>query len=135
MEIKKPYERHDYPGLICTGKSKVQQHFASDVDINNIMAKAVKTGYLPQTEPGFYGDFRNIGDYQTTQNKLIQAQEAFDALPARIRSRFKNEPGMLIDFVNNPENKAEAMAIGLLKMPEAPAVEKLETAVKAQVNT
>jgi hypothetical protein len=36
------------------------------------------------------------------------------ALPADLRARFSNNPEELINFLDNPENKDEAIRLGLL---------------------
>jgi len=116
-EIRKPYEEYKHEGLKCRPNTLVQQHFKDEVNINNIMAKAVRTGFLPQKSAGSYGDFTNAYDFQSAQNKIIEAQNAFEALPANIRSRFRNEPANLIEFVNNSENYDEAVELGLIEHP------------------
>ena len=65
--------------------------------------------------PGTYGDFSEMGDYMENMNKIVQAREMFDALPSRVRERFGNNPGAMIDFVMDPNNKEEAKKLGLLK--------------------
>ena len=70
---------------------------------------------LNQMKPGTYGDFSEMGDYMENMNKIVQAREMFDALPSRVRERFGNNPGAMIDFVMDPNNKEEAKKLGLLK--------------------
>ena len=42
----------------------------------------------------------------------------FDNLPSDVRNRFNNNPAQLLDFVADPENKEEAIELGLLPKPE-----------------
>lgn len=98
-------------------KTMTQQHFKDDVDINRIMKKLTKTGQLDHTSrtPGFYADVSELGDYHDSLNKVVAANAAFMSLPADVRARFKNDPGSLVEFLKNPDNKEEAKKLGLLK--------------------
>lgn len=85
---------------------------------NGLAAHVAKT--LPQ-----YGDFDNSLDYQSACNQLNAADAAFLSLPAKVRERMGNDPGKFLDFMANPENKEEAIRLGLLppitpKKPKAP---------------
>lgn len=93
------------------------QSFQDECDINKIMKRYQDTGMIEHVREisTNYGDFSNVDDYQTALNKVISAQESFDALPAEIRKRFKNDPAELIDFMNDPKNAQEAVQLGLLE--------------------
>ncbi len=95
--------------------SLAKQSFADECNINNIMAKFNKTGILEhenKRKPR-YGDLIDAVDYHSSLNKTIEAQDAFDNLPSAIRSRFNNEPGEFLEFVDNPENAEELVTLGL----------------------
>lgn len=103
----------------CKEKTMTQQSFANEVDVNQIVARALKTGILGdplsiQRRQEIFGDFSEIGSYQDALNRVINAQKAFDELPADIRSRFNNEPGLLMEFLSNPGNRDEAIKLGLI---------------------
>ncbi len=99
-------------------KSKVEQSHKKEVNINTLVKKYQKTGLLPHrlVKPT-YGDFIGVTDYHEAQNRLIQAEKEFMMLPSEIRNRFKNDPGLLLAFVNAPENAEEAAKMGLIEMP------------------
>jgi len=97
--------------------SRVEQTHKKKVNINTIMAKANKTGLIPVKTGAHYGDFTSIEDYQTARNKILDAQQNFQQLPSKIRNRFKNNPGKLITFLNDPNNKQEAIEMGLIERP------------------
>ena len=61
-----------------------------------------------------YGDFTNIEDFHNANNRIIQAREDFLALPSEIREQFDNDPGQLVEFINDPDNIEEAQEMGLL---------------------
>ena len=111
-------------GLACEEPSLAQQHFKEECDINTILQKFNITGLLPQTPLSpRYGDFSGIGDYHTALNRVIAAQDEFDALPAQIRARFENDPSKLIEFLENENNRPEAERLGLVEKAAAEAVE------------
>lgn len=96
--------------------SRAQQHFLKESDINNIINKYRKTGVLgsPVRRPTYFGDFTDLGDFQTVHNKLIEANTAFMTLPAKVRDKFKGNVNELLTFINNPDNANEARELGLL---------------------
>lgn len=103
-------------------KTMTQQHFVGEVDINNIVARALKTGILgdPMAIAGrqaVFGDFSAVGSYHEALNRITAAQAAFMELPADVRSRFNNDPGALVDYMSSPfgEDKLrEAVGLGLV---------------------
>ena len=97
--------------------SMTQQHFAEECDVNSIMARYQKTGILvenPGTLRPFFDDFTNVSDFQTAQNAVIDVHESFMQLPSRIRARFDNDPGALLEFLGNEVNRNEAVSLGLV---------------------
>jgi phage internal scaffolding protein len=102
-------------GLACKDATRAQQHHKDECDINQILERFGKTGQIPVTAlKGTYGDFSGVYDYHTAMNTLIAAEEEFDALPAKLRAKFGNDPINLIDFMNDPQNKDEAIKLGLV---------------------
>ncbi|QXP08275.1 MAG: internal scaffolding protein [Arizlama microvirus] len=101
--------------------SKTQQSFADECDINKIMQKYHKGLAITHINRnrGIYADLSTFTDYQLALHKVMDAQQAFEALPARMRSRFQNDPQQLIEFLADPNNKNEAIELGLIeKKPE-----------------
>lgn len=90
-------------------------------DLNKIYEKYTKTGIMTNVrrDQPTYGDFSNIVDYHTAVMRVQEAEEQFMTLPARIRARFKNDPGELIEFLGKDENRAEAIELGLIDPPQA----------------
>jgi phage internal scaffolding protein len=115
-------------GLHCEDASLAQQHFKEECDINTILEKFNITGLLPeQPLSPRYGDFTGISDYHTAMNRVIAAQDEFEALPAQIRARFNNDPAQLIEFLENSDNRPEAEKLGLVEKAAAEAVEAAKT--------
>lgn len=114
--------------LACEEPSLAQQHYKDECDINNILRQFNITGLLPESPLSpRYGDFSGIGDYHTALNRVIAAQDEFDALPAQIRARFNNDPAELIEFLEDDKNRPEAEDLGLVDKGTAEAVEVLKT--------
>lgn len=119
MEI---YSRFNPPPSVDTtfeGESLTQQHFADECDINRIIENFARTGFLvdPTLPPGRspqFGDFTDMMDFATAQQVVIDANNAFSALPSRIRDRFSNDPAQLLDFLSRKENFDEAVSLGLV---------------------
>jgi len=118
--VRSPYnydtdEASDETGINTGTEGGAKQSFKDECDINTIVEK-FGLGYelpenirLPQ-----YGDFTNITDFHTAMNATARAREAFEQLPAEIRSKFNNDPGAYIDFCLNPENREDLKKMGLL---------------------
>jgi len=144
MKTNQPFIRNPYnydtlaasneSGLRCEDASRTQQHFKDETDINNILRQFNITGQLPtKAMSPRYGDFTGIGDYHGALNQVIAAEGEFMTLPAQMRAKFNNDPQELIEFLNNPENKEEAMKMGLLNKSEAIAPILESTSEKAGV--
>lgn len=124
--LKQPYNydadmASEESGLECKDGSRTQQEFAKETDINYIAARFGLTGQLPQVlQLPTYGDFTGIFDYQTALNVVNDAKQDFMTLPAKIRSRFNNNPQELLEFMDDDANTDEAIALGLATKPPAP---------------
>lgn len=110
----------DENGLVCPEPSMAQQQFKDETDINMIMERFGRTGEVvaPVRMPQ-YGDFTDVVDYHTAMNALIQAQDSFMQLPAKVRARFDNDPGRFVDFCMDDNNRQEAIDLGLIPRAEA----------------
>lgn len=102
-------------------EGRTKQSFKAECDINNIMARFQKTGVLAfaNQHEARYGDVTGV-DFAEAMRIVADARSMFADMPARLRDRFQNDPARFLEFVQNPANKEEARALGLLK-PEAPA--------------
>ena len=116
-------------GLECKDPSLAQQHMKDECDINTIVERFGVTGQLPVTpiEPT-YGDFSAVGDYHTAVNAVRAAEEAFMSLPAALRVKFDHDPNALLQFLQNEENRDEAIQLGLID--GEPVVQPIVSAVE-----
>lgn len=123
VKIRRPYDARERSSITFPEKTMAKQAFKDECDINTIMSKYQNTGLLEhvQSIQGSYGDFTSVQDYQLSLNQVIAAQDAFDQLPARIRERFLNDPAHLMSFLSDPENREEAIKLGLVENPPEPS--------------
>lgn len=129
-------------GLKCEDETLAQQQFRDECDINNIMERFGLTGELPANplSPQF-GDFSGVLDYHSAMNAVLAAQDSFNELPATLRARFENDPNNLIRFLDDPNNRNEALALGLIAeepraaMPEPSEPASASSSTGAQLPT
>lgn len=126
--VKNPitYDRDknsDLAKFVFVRPSRTKQSFRDECDINNILRQFNVTGQLPidGVQPQ-YGDFSGITDYQSALNAVMEAQDSFLALPAKIRAKFDNDPALFVDFASDEANRDELKAMGLLRQETAQAV-------------
>lgn len=130
--MKKEFVRNPYnydsdalsqdTGLACKDESLTEQEHAEEADINYIAERFMRTGQMPQVlNLPTAGDFEGIFDFQTAMNTIAQAREEFMSLPAKVRTRFSNDPAQLLEFVNNKDNYDEAVKLGFIPKKEKPA--------------
>lgn len=105
------------------------QSFKDDCNINVIMERAARGAEMidPVVMNGKVGQYLDLSnapeDYHHAQNIILDTQERFNAFPARIRNRFENDPGLMLEFLADPSNKDEAIELGLIeKAPSEPPV-------------
>lgn len=127
--VRNPYnydadKLSDQTGLLCEDDSLTQQQFAEEADINYIADKFMRTGELPQVlNMPTAGDFEGIFDFQTAMNTIAQAKQEFMSLPAKIRTRFNNDPAELIKFIEDKENYDEAVKLGFIEKKPEPKID------------
>lgn len=115
-KFRTAYDRDLVEGITFDEPSMAQQHFKDECDVNNILRKYELTGLITHVANGTpsYGDFSSVLEFQQAQNILIEAQDAFEALPASLRKRFDNDPAVMLEFIENPDNREEAENLGLV---------------------
>lgn len=102
-------------GTTFTEPTLAQQSFKDEVNVNTIMRKFVMSGELPNViRPVMPEEFEEVFDFQSAMNKIRRAQEEFMKLPSGVRARFQNNPQVFTQFLQNPENQAEATKMGLI---------------------
>lgn len=103
-------------GLECKDPSMAQQQFLEESDINTIVERFQLNGEMPASVVvPQYGDYTQVTDFQSAMNAVLEAQAGFMQLPAKVRSRFDNDPQKLLEFLADDSNAVEARVLGLLK--------------------
>lgn len=111
-------------GVLCLDKSLTQQQFTEEVDINAIVDRFSRGVPLPlSSRVPRYGDFTGIPDYHSALTIVTEARTAFMELPASLRARFDNDPGLFLQFVADPVNEPELIKLGIA-LPRVPPVVK-----------
>ena len=107
-------------GLDCRTPSRTQQKFKEECDVNNILRNYVNTGVLNHVSdvaPQF-GDFSQVpADYGEALALIQRSEEEFMKLPSDVRERFDNSPVGIIKFLQDENNREEAIKLGLVKQP------------------
>lgn len=113
--------------IFFTGSGRTKQNHKAECDINQIMARYLRTGVIDvqARHAPRYGDCTGV-EFEKGMQTIAAAQSMFNELPAKLRDRFENDPGKFLDFVHDPKNIEEAREIGLLK-PKAPEATPLPT--------
>lgn len=98
--------------------TKTEQSHENETNINKIIKRYQKTGMLPiSNKTAMYGDFTGSIDYHEANNRIATAKTNFLALPSDLRKRFDNDPGKLLDFLQDENNRQEAIELGLIPKP------------------
>lgn len=97
--------------------SKVQEQFAYDCDINNIVAGM--TSPLPMREP-ISDEVKKFSPdaYEQALYTKAAAESAFMELPSETRTFFENNPKNMLEFISKPENQEKCIELGLMKVNE-----------------
>lgn len=96
------------------GESMTVQEHALDCDINEIVRRFGYTRMLPvSSRIPEYGDFTDVSDYRTALHAVMDAQDNFMALPAKLRARFDNDPQLFLEFCSDPANLPEMRELGI----------------------
>lgn len=130
IEIYTAYGPHLRVPLACLDESRTKQSFGDETNINNIMARFIKTGLVDfvNEHESHYGDVTGW-QFHDAMNIVARSQEMFEALPAELRARFNNDPATFLDFVDDPENDAEAVSLGIRNPPKEVATTPLPPSV------
>ncbi len=103
-------------------KSRTKQSFKDACDINLIIANHTRTGQISHLNHNTanYG-YATSQDFASAMRTVTDAQNSFNNLSEEIQDRFNNSPGQFLDFIQDPDNKAEAIELGL--RPKDPIAE------------
>lgn len=101
--------------------SLTQQEFKDSCDINKILAKfavqaqalGVDPSLLMPQDQGAYGDFSQLDDFQTAQNKIAFLNDQFSNLPSNVRRKFGDNLNDFISAISDPSRIDELGELGV----------------------
>lgn len=116
-------------------ESMVQQHFKDEVDINTVVRRYGITAGMPfGPDGGMYGDFTGIVDYDSAVALIKDTEDRFHRIPAEIREKFNNNPGLLVKFAqDSTAEEFEAFFEPMVPGPVIPVVGAVVPPVVAPV--
>lgn len=106
--------------IYCDEPSLTQQSPKDECDINCIVERAKRGADLSKLQRAavpMYGDFTNLPSYRDALLMVNKARAMFAALDARVRERFANDPGRMLDFLADESNREEGIKLGLIEAP------------------
>lgn len=103
-----------------------EQSHKDIVNINKIIRKYDKNGVISHIQ-NIEAQFGNLNgdDFKVMTDKIIDARKKFDKLPSQLRNRFRNNPAELLQFMDDPDNRKEAIDLGLIRGDWTPSTDGL----------
>lgn len=106
------------------GSPRTEQSHRAECDIKNIVRRYRKEGtpFTLPDESRYTGEnYVAPPDYAEAMRRVAAAHSMFAEQPSHIRDRFQNDPQRYLEFLDNPANAEEAVALGIAKFrPIAP---------------
>lgn len=102
--------------------SMTQQEYGYCLDINNII-EGCYNPFAKDPKEVVYGMTQVSPDkFMEGMYLIADAKSKFAELPSKIRERFDNNPGKLLEFVSNEKNYEEGVSLGIFepKVPPTP---------------
>lgn len=104
----------------CEGESCTEQCHKDESDINVLIDRYSRTGYLgdpsqySKSQPMF-GDYSDVPvDYGECVSIIREGSALFADLPSSLRAEFQNDPAKFFSFVSDPSNHKRCVSLGLL---------------------
>jgi phage internal scaffolding protein len=122
---------HKRVSIDFTGTYSVtEQSHKDECDIHKILNQYKRTGILThiQKQQPLYMDLPEAAELQQSYEIIRDAHDAFAALPASVRDRFKNDPKAFLGAFADPSMQDELRGLGLLNPRPAPPVDDTGTA-------
>lgn len=140
MRFKVAYRKYPRVQFETSGETLVEQHHKDSCNVNNVLARYMRVHGRDMMSDfrgfvgGQFGDFTQVGSFKEILDQADRAVEAFAMLPAKIRSRFQNDPLAMVEFLQDSKNVDEAIDLGLMerKHPQS-ASKEAALAVKKKV--
>lgn len=117
------YRPHKRVTLNTGTEMVTKQSHKDECDIHRILRQYQRTGIITHVQSArpTYGDLPDAMDYQTSLHVIMEANEAFAALPSSVRERFANDPGQFLAAFEDPSQAEYLREMGFLKpVPSEP---------------
>ncbi len=100
--------------IVC-GKGVAKQAMRDECDVNLIMAKFVKTGFISHVAAGLpsYVDVSELSSYREAIEHVRSVEGYFAGLPANVRSRFGNDAVAFMEYLDSGASEDDLRALGL----------------------
>ncbi len=122
MKVYSRFKRGPRVQLTCVGPGRTRQSMRDECDINLIMAKYAKSGFIDHlSRHGESYGFASGVSFHDAMNVVTKADSMFADLPAEARTRFHGDPAEFLDFVQDESNFDEMVELGLAKARKVPA--------------
>jgi len=118
-----PVNHSDIHAIEFHDESLTTQADVEQSDINTIVRQFGVTGELPygMRVPYSADITESPMDFHEAQNFIAETTQAFMDLPSHVRTEFENDPGNFMAFIDDPDNYAKAVKLGLVPpKPETP---------------
>lgn len=129
LKIYSRYNPAPQVGLFCPEETMTQQQFLHDTDINNILAKFLRTGLMDNIGQGTYEDVSESADYRQSIHIIQEADAQFLTLPAKTRKEFDNDPAKFMDFIHTTQDQNRLVDLDLIPKPNPIQNPKIEPEV------
>lgn len=118
------YREHKRVTLNTGDVLVTKQSHKQECDIYHILKQYQRTGIINHVNANQpkYQDLPDTLDYQSSLHIIMQAEESFASLPARVRNHFNNNPAEFLAAFTDPAQAEFLREHGFLK-PSAPAVQ------------
>lgn len=120
------YRSHQRVTLNTGDHMVTKQSHKDECDIHRILRQYQRTGIITHVQMArpTYTDLPDFNDYQSSLHTIMEAEEAFAALPASVRDRFGNDPANLLAAFQDGSRAEELRSLGLLRPSEGDPVSK-----------
>lgn len=120
------YRKHSRVAFSCGDQMLTKQEHKDECDIHRIIKQYQRTGIIThvQTKRADYTDLPDSLDFQQSLNIIMEAENAFNDLPASVRAHFVNDPSRFLAAFNDPAQYDYLREVGLIRPatthPDAP---------------
>lgn len=102
-----------------SGPNPTQQSQLPETDINMMSAKYLKSRMAgnPNGRKPMFIEVPSAS-FHEMMNTVMRMRDDFSRLSAKVRAKFMNDPGVMLAWLENPDNRREGVRMGLIDDPE-----------------